>query len=86
MQWEDVGFLKASKNRLKIFTILSESPRTPKELQELLNLHFSQVSFILKELTKRDLITCRNQKSRKGKIYSLSEKGEQIKKNSEKVI
>ena len=85
MYWEDVGFLKASKNRLKIFQELSKGERTPKELQVALNLHFSQISMILKELVDRELVICRNVDFRKGKIYALSEKGEEIKKSVLKV-
>lgn len=85
MYWEDIGFLKASKNRLKVFQELSEGEKTPKELQELLNLHFSQISMILRELVDRGLVVCRNVDFRKGKIYTLSEKGEEIKKSVLKV-
>lgn len=85
MYWEDIGFIKASKNRLKVFQELSESEKTPKELQEILNLHFSQISMYLRELVNRGLVICRNSDSRKGKIYTLSEKGEEIKKSVIKV-
>lgn len=85
MYWEDIGFIKASKNRLKIFQELSENEKTPKELQEILNLHFSQISMILRELVDRELVICRNVDSRKGKIYTLSEKGEDMKKSVIKV-
>lgn len=85
MYWEDVGFLKASKNRLKVFKELSKGEKTPKELEEILDLYFSQISMILKELVERELIICLNKDSRKGKIYALSEKGKDIKKSVEKV-
>ena len=78
MKWEDIGFIKASRHRLHIFKELSKYEQTPKELQENLNIHFSQISLALKELLERDLIQCLNDDSRKVKIYGLTNKGKEI--------
>jgi predicted transcriptional regulator len=76
--WEDVGFLKASYNRLAIFLELSKGEKTPGELRDSLQMHFSQISLILGELVDRELVVCKNLGSRKGKIYGLTEKGKSI--------
>lgn len=85
MKWEDIGYLKASKHRLLIFKELSKHEQTPKELQNNLDLHFSQISLSLKELLERDLVQCLNDESRKGKIYSLSKKGKELEKSIDKM-
>lgn len=85
MNWEDVGFVKASKNREMIYKELMKGEKTPRELQKILKLHFSQVSFILKEMTDRGIVECLNQNSRKGKIYGISQKGRGIDEALKKV-
>ena len=77
MDWEIIGFIKASTLRIKILDSLNHKEHTPKELQDTLKIHFSQISLILKELIDKDLIQCLNEDSRKGKIYSITEKGKE---------
>ena len=79
MNWSDIGYIKASKNRIRVFQLLAKGEKTPKELQKDLGLHFSQISRALKELKEREIVECLNEDSRMGKIYALSEKGKEIK-------
>ena len=85
MNWEDVGFLKASRNRMMVFREIANSERTPSQLHNKLGLHFSQVSRVLKELVERDIIICLNQESRKGKLYGLTENGKEIEQTINKL-
>jgi len=77
MDWEIIGFIKASTHRIKILDSLNQKEQTPKELQDSIKIHFSQISLILKELIDKDLVQCLNEDSRKGKIYSITEKGKE---------
>jgi len=78
MSWEDVGFVKASRYRLQILNLLSDGPKTPRELVDSLKIHFSQVSFILNQLNERKMVKCLNPEAVKGKLYHLTEKGKDI--------
>jgi len=77
MNWENIGFIKASSHRINILTSLLKKEQTPRELQDSVKIHFSQVSLILKELMEKGLVECLNEDSRKGKIYSLTQSGEE---------
>lgn len=77
MDWEIVGFIKASTLRIKLLESLNFKEQTPKELQDVLKIHFSQISLLLKELIDKDLVKCLNEDSRKGKIYSITDKGKE---------
>lgn len=78
MQWEDVGFIKASQIRLNIIFLLSNRAMTPKEIQVHLALHFPQVSRALRELQQRGLVQCITDDLKKGRLYVLSEKGIEV--------
>lgn len=78
MSWEDVGFVKASQYRLQILRLLSNGPKTPRELVDSLKIHFSQVSFVLSQLSDRKIVVCLNPKAVKGKLYDLTDKGKGI--------
>ncbi len=77
MHWETIGFIKASNHRLSILKCMLDQEKTPKELQDSTDIHFSQISLILKELQERGLIKCLNEESRKGKMYSLTQDGKE---------
>lgn len=78
MHWEDVGFIKASKIRCNIVFLILNRAMTPKEIQKELNLHFPQVSLALKELQDRELIECINEGLKKGRLYILSTRGQEL--------
>jgi predicted transcriptional regulator len=78
MSWEDIGFIKASQYRLRILSLLSDGPKTPRELVDSLKIHFSQVSLILNQLSERKMVECLNPEAVKGKLYHLTEKGKNI--------
>ncbi|MBA7585156.1 hypothetical protein ES708_27126 [subsurface metagenome] len=80
MDWNLVGFIKASKYRRNILFELEKGRKTPLELSTTLNMYISHISKSLKELTEKKIIVCLTPKQRKGKIYSLTELGRQIAK------
>ena len=72
------SYVKASSYRRAIVFQLHNSVKTPKELS--LNSNFIQnnVSKTLADLKKRDIVVCINEESRKGRLYTLTEIGEEI--------
>ena len=75
MSWDDVGFIKSSRHRKDIMKLLNTKSLTPTEISTELNTHVSQVTRTLLELEKRDLIKCLTPSLRKGRLYSITEKG-----------
>lgn len=75
MSWDDVGFIKSSKHRKEIMNLLNTRSLTPTEISTDSKTHISQVTRSLLELEKRDLVKCLTPSLRKGRLYSITEKG-----------
>lgn len=78
MDWDDIGFIKASYIREKILIHLGKKPSTPKDLTDELSIHFPQISCNLKQMCERGLIQCLTENRKKGKVYSITEKGIEV--------
>ena len=78
MDWDLISFIKRSKQRVQILNGFHSSV-TPSELAKRTNLSPSHISRTLKELTEKGLIKCETPKAHIGKIYNLTQKGEEIK-------
>lgn len=71
-----IGFLKSGTHRIGILKAISDKePVMPKELSEMLGIHFSQASRTLLELEKEGLIECTTPDRTKGRIYRLTNRG-----------
>ena len=77
MDYEDVSFVVGSKIRLSILTKLSEKMYTPTSLASSIDIDQSHVSRALKEMQKRGIVT-QVTRSRKGRLYSISDKGKKV--------
>ena len=76
--WKRVGYVLASTYRRKIILALKDRPLTPKQLSQICGIRIGHVSNVLKELREQDLIKCLNPKARKGRLYTITQKGEMI--------
>lgn len=76
--WNTLGFIKASRHRLMVLKLLSQSTYTPKELSVKLNTHLSEVTRTLSGLEEKGLVACLTPNLQKGRIYSLTGKGREI--------
>ena len=77
MNWELLSFIKSSKQRIQILMGFHSSI-TPTELAKRTNLSPSHISRALKEFSEKDLVRLETPKKHIGRIYSLSEKGQEI--------
>lgn len=76
--WEVIGKIMASKYRTEVLKLLSESAMMPTQLASKTDKNITHVSRTLKELEALGLIQCLNPKARKGKLYSLTTLGKEI--------
>lgn len=76
--WEEIGYIIASKYRRNIVEKLSYKNYMPSILAKEINIQLSHVSRALKELEDKNIVKCLNKKSKKGKIYSLTELGKDL--------
>jgi len=73
--WNLLGFVLASDNRMKVMFALEGSFATPTQISESTSLRIGHVSNILIDLRKMQLVVCRNPEAKRGRIYSLTDKG-----------
>ena len=78
MDWNLLGFIKASQYRKRIILILDRGNKTPKEISDSAKYPISHVSQTLKILREREIIICLTPDLHKGKIYSLTELGKSM--------
>lgn len=78
VDWDDVGYVMASRPRFAVASRLRAGRTSPRELSERLGIPLSHVSLALKQLQERDLAECLTPDLRKGRIYALTAKGEKV--------
>lgn len=78
MDWNLVGYIKASEYRKNILFALEAGKKTPKEIKNKLGIYLSHVSQTLKDLVEKGLIVCLTPKLFKGRLYSLTEVGQEV--------
>ena len=78
MIFSSIGYVKAGLYRTKILLHTGSKMVTPIELSKELNIHPSQVSRTLNELSNKGIIECVTPTNRKGKLFSLTKLGQEI--------
>ncbi len=76
--WNEIGFILASKYRIKVLKELVKSEKTPKSIANKTKISINHVSNILKELLEHEIINLLNPSMKKGRLYQISEKGKRI--------
>lgn len=75
---ELLGFVKASSNRQIILKTLATKDMTPAEIARVTNLALSNVTKILGDLKRKNLVQCKTPRLRKGRIYTLTSEGRKV--------
>ena len=71
-----ISLLKSSVYRLKIIKAIGKDTITPSEIAEKIGIRLNHVSMFLKELKENNLVKCLNEDTRKGRLYELTELGQ----------
>ncbi|MBU1644433.1 MAG: winged helix-turn-helix domain-containing protein [Nanoarchaeota archaeon] len=71
-----ISLLKSSEYRLKIIKAIGKDTVTPSEIANKIGIRLNHVSMFLKELKENKLVKCLNEDTRKGRLYELTELGE----------
>ena len=75
--WEDLSFIKRSKNRYKVLMAFS-FPEIPSRIARKINLSLNTTSRAIRELEKREFLICKTPNIKIGRIYQITEKGKKI--------
>lgn len=78
MDDETLDFVKRSSYRQNVLKALEDNVLMPKEIAERSNIKTNHVSKVLSELKSKELIELVNPEARKGRLYRLTKKGEEI--------
>ena len=71
-----ISLLKSSEYRLKIIKAIGKEMVTPSEIAQKIGIRLNHVSTFLKELKENNLVKCLNEDTRKGRLYELTELGQ----------
>jgi len=77
LAWEDVSFLIASSYRRKIVSCLLDGPKTPSAISKLTNIRIEHVTRAIRELEEKNLVKCLTPRSRRGRLYEITELGKE---------
>jgi DNA-binding MarR family transcriptional regulator len=71
-----ISLLKSSGYRLKIVKAIGKDTLTPSEIAGKIGIRLNHVSMFLKDLKDNNLVKCLNEDTRKGRLYELTELGQ----------
>ena len=73
-----VKYVRKSTYRTRTIKVLDGTVLMPKEIAEDSGILQNHISNVLRDLKEHDLVECLNPKSRKGRLYRLSEEGFEV--------
>ena len=79
----EISYVKISKYRTKAIKSLEESPKIPSAIARDSGIRTNHISKVLRELKEHELVECINPEARKGRLYRLTDKGDELVKNLE---
>lgn len=78
--WKSIGYVKSSKYRTKVIKSLAGDTKIPTQIAKDTDILPNHMSATLKQLKEHELVECINPEVRKGRLYRLTEKGEDLNK------
>jgi DNA-binding transcriptional regulator GbsR (MarR family) len=82
--WEILGFIKVSPIRYQTILTLNTEFLMPSEIAKTTGYRTTQISAALNELKELNLVECKNESAKKGRLYKSTELGLEILKILEK--
>ncbi len=77
-KWDLIGFVKISPHRRQTLKALEKDYLMPSEIARLTGIRTTQASSALIDLKSKELVVCMNESAHKGRIYKITELGEDI--------
>ena len=75
---EEIEYVKKSQYRLRVMKCLEGEVKMPSVIARETNIIQNHMSKVLNQLMEHDLIECINPEAKKGRIYRMTEKGEEL--------
>ena len=77
----EMSYVNISKYRTKVMKSLDGEVLIPTQIAENSGIRTNHISKVLSELKAHELVECINPEARKGRLYRLTDKGEEIVEN-----
>ena len=74
----EISYVKISKYRTKAIKSLEENPKIPSVIARDSRIRTNHISKVLAELKAHELVECINPEARKGRLYRLTDKGDEL--------
>lgn len=78
MTWDEVGYIVSSEYRKDTMAELASGAKTPSDIADATDIKIPHISRSLKQLRDRNLVTLMNPEAKKGRLYTLSDSGEEV--------
>ena len=75
---KEISYVQISTYRTKVMKSLDGDVKIPTQIAKDSNIMPNHISKVLSELKAHELVECINPEVRKGRLYRLTEKGEEI--------
>lgn len=79
----EISYVKISKYREKVMKSLDGEVKIPSQIARDSGIRTNHISKVLSELKAHALVECINPEARKGRLYRLTDKGDELVKNME---
>ena len=80
---KEYGYVTSSSYRTKVLKSLDGDTKMPSQIARDSDIKQNHISNVLNQLKKRELVECINPEVRKGRLYRLTDKGDELVKNIE---
>ena len=79
----EMSYVQISKYREKVVKALDGETKIPTQIARDSGIRRNHISKVLRELKEHELVECINPEARKGRLYRLTDKGDELVKNLE---
>ena len=80
---KEMSYVEISKYRAKVMKALEDDVKIPSQIAKDSEIRQNHISKVLSELKAHELVECINPEVRKGRLYRLTDKGNELVKNIE---
>ena len=79
----EISYVQISSYRAKVMKSLEDDVKIPSQIAKDSEIRQNHISKVLSELKAHELVECINPEVRKGRLYRLTDKGNELVKNIE---
>ena len=80
---KEMSYVKISTYRTKVMKTLEDEVKIPSKIAKDSDIRQNHISNVLRQLKEHDLVECINPEVKKGRLYRLTDTGNEIVKNLE---